>query len=207
MADQETLLSPSNVLLYGRIVTDLQLVNPPVDPPTPERYPPGADIGDLPPPPPVPPRLGRNNFLEDQLRDPNAQLARIYGFSYEGHYYDLTTPTIFLVHGPGVDPQAWRPLPPRDRVSRAPADADLTGVAGMTGTFSEDMRVWSYDKGDFTIRMDIETGPFEQTRLEAEVVAEEMQAYYSGQKVRASGQKVRASGQKVRGPGSGNLGD
>ncbi len=84
----------------------------------------------------------------------------------------------------------------------------------MTGTFSEDMKVWAYDKGDFTLRLDIETGPFEETLLDAELVAEEMQAYYSGQKVRASGQKVRASGQKVRasgqkvrGPGGGGLGD
>ena len=194
MANQESLLSPSNVLLYGRIITDLKF----------ERPAKGKQ---------VPPRLGANNFLEQQLQDPKAKLARIYGFSYEGHYYDLTSPAIFLVHGDGVDPEAPRPAEPR--VSRAPADADLTGVAGRTGSFSEDMKVWSYDKGDFSLRMDIETGPFEEILLEAELVAEEMQGYYSGQRVRASGQRVRASGQRVRASGQrvrgsgggGNLGD
>ena len=214
MANQETLLSPSNVLLYGRIVKDLRLV-PPVEQASKdggkaakERT---KDAGE---PPLEPPRLGANKFLEHQLQAKDAKLARIYGFSYDGHYYDLTSPTIFLVHGDGVDPQVPRPAPPRERVSRAPANADLTGVAGMTGTFSEDMKVWAYDKGDFTIRMDIATGPFEEMLLEAELVAEDMQAHYSGQRVRASGQRVRASGQRVRasgqrvrGPGGGGLGD
>jgi len=145
VANQETLLSPSNVLLYGRVVRDLRL----------------APTESL-----VPPRLGGNNFLQRQLQDPDARLARIYGFSYEGHYYDLTSPKVFLVHGDGVDPEAPRPAEPR--VSRAPADADLTGVAGRTGSFSEDIKVWSYDKGDFTIRLDFEIGPFEQVLLEAQ---------------------------------------
>ena len=61
------------------------------------------------PPPPPPPRLGGNNFLQAQLASPGARLARIYAFSYEGHYYDLGTPAIFLVHGPGRDPEAFRP--------------------------------------------------------------------------------------------------
>jgi hypothetical protein len=159
---------------------------------------------------PVPPRGGANNFLEQQLQAKDPRLARIYGFSYEGHYYDLTSPAIFLVHGDGVDPEA--PPPDDPRVSRAPASADLTGVAGRTSSFSEDMKVWSYDKGDFSLRMDIETGPFEEILLEAELAAEEMQGYYSGQRVRASGQRVRASGQRVRASGqrvrgSGGLGD
>ncbi len=214
MADQETLLSPSNVLLYGRIVKDLEFV------PHPEKASKGSDKATKEKakadgsPPLEPPRLGANRFLERQLQEKDARLARIYGFSYEGNYYDLTSPTIFLVHGDGVDPQEPRPTPPRERVARAPANADLTGVGGMTGTFSEDMKVWAYDKGDFTLRLDIETGPFEDVLLEAELVAEEMQAYYSGQRVRASGQRVRASGQRVRasgqrvrGPGGGGLGD
>ena len=69
----------------------------------------------------------------------------------------------------------------------APAGADPTGVAGMSGTFSEDMKVWSYDKGDLTIRMDTATGPFEETPPEAELVAEEMQACYGGQRLPSPG--------------------
>ena len=82
-------------------------------------------------PPTQPPRRGDNNFLERQLRAEGARLARIYAFSYEGHYYDLPKPALFLVHGPGSDPEAFRPAPdlPNARVDRAPADADRTGIA------------------------------------------------------------------------------
>lgn len=135
----ETLLSPSNILLYGRELVDLQIVNPPPPPsgsppnnnppssglPLDDVQPPGGGdgpdgpAGTLPPPPP-PPRLGSNNFLQAQLASPGARLARIYAFSYEGHYYDLAAPALFVVHGPGRDPEAFRPLLtlPNARVSR-----------------------------------------------------------------------------------------
>jgi hypothetical protein len=197
----ETLLSPSNILLFGRLLEDLEFKY--VDPSSK-----GPDQKTNPPS-----RLGDNGFLQKQLesgkttkkKGDDPRLARIYGFSFEGHYYDLVKPAIFLVHGPGVDANDEKPPARR---SRAPSDADRTGTAAQDYTFSEDMKVWSYDKGDFSIRLDIETGCLEEILLETELAAEDPHAYYSGQKVRYSGQKVRYSGQKVRGPGrGGNLGD
>jgi hypothetical protein len=44
-------------------------------------------------------RLGQNNQLERQLSE--ASFARIYGFSYDGAYYELPRPTLFLIHGEG----------------------------------------------------------------------------------------------------------
>lgn len=190
----ETLLSPSNILLYGRVMTDIELVraDPSASPPVPDPY---KDLSEpdlasdgrvkdahgaeerechtLPPPPP-PPRLGDNNFLQRQLTTygqvdaTRPRLARIYGFSFEGHYYDLPKPAIFLVHGPGSDPEAWRPSTalPHARVDRAPADADRTGVASTPSSFSEDMRVWSYDKNDHSLRLDTDSGTIEQILLE-----------------------------------------
>ena len=32
-----------------------------------------------------------------------------------------------------------------------------------------DMKVWVYDKGDFSMRLDVETGTFERILLEAEL--------------------------------------
>ena len=37
--------------------------------------------------------LGANQSLRRQLDDPQAGFARIYGFSFEGHYYDLPKPS------------------------------------------------------------------------------------------------------------------
>jgi hypothetical protein len=182
----ETLLSPSTVLLYGRKVKDLTFTynRPPTEQPSP--------LDDDPPP-----RLGRNNFLQQQLRARDALLARIYGFSYEGHYYDLAKPAIFLVHGDGTpadkmpdDTQVQR------RVSRSPADADRTGMAGQTGSFSDDIRVWSYDKGDFSIRFDTETGTWEDILVAIELGGGG--AFFGGAQARISGAQARISGAQAR---------
>lgn len=194
----ETLLSPSTILLFGRVVQDLQFA-PAV------HQGPGADGLNTNPPQgpnalePPPPRQGRNNFLQRQLADPNATLARIYGFSYEGHFYDLAKPAIFLVHGQGT-PVELSPAAgvPWNRLERTPADVDRTGVAGTDRSSSFDIKVWSYDKGDFSVRLDIETGPFEQVLLEAALASEGAAAAFSGAHTRLSGAHTRLSGAHTR---------
>lgn len=172
----ETLLSPTGVLLYGRVLQDLSFNFVAVDSQGPHC---GA---------PPPPRLGQNLFLQGPLQAANVRLARIYGFSYEGHYYDLAKPAIFIVHGDGTDPD--EPVPTdtnanrESRMARTPADTDRTGVAGTSRSFSDDIRVWSYDKGDFSIRLDVETGSFEQILLQAEIRTERVQMHYSGDRAR-----------------------
>jgi hypothetical protein len=195
----ETLLSPSNILLYGRVLTDLTLDlprDPTLDSPTSATSRRGAGttratstgsgsmVASTASSPPQ--KGGQNRFLERQLTaDKNVpervpKLARIYGFSYEGHYYDLARAAIFLVHGPGDDPEAPRPAPD-SRVARAPADADRIGIAYTDRSFADDIKVWTYDKGDFSIRLDPETGPLEQILLQAELRSDKLQTYYSGQ--------------------------
>ncbi len=197
----ETLLSPSTVLLYGRVLLDLQFAYH--DPrPGAGTNPATGALGA----PPI--RESANDFLEDQLRHAVAgQLpgfARIYGFSFEGYYYDLAKPAIFLVHGPGDDPDprlqagAAPPFANPDRASTAPHDVDFTGTANQDYSFASDLRVWPYDKGDFSIRLDTETGPFEQILLEAELDEEAIEAFYSGQRARVGGQRARVGGQRAR---------
>ena len=67
MADEETLLTPSSIKLFGRLVAGITL-----DPKQ------------------VPIGLGANQFLRAQLAVEDARLARIYGFSHMGHYTELT---------------------------------------------------------------------------------------------------------------------
>jgi hypothetical protein len=183
----ETLLSPSNILLYGRVLADVLLEHPAAEANNPGQ---GPDEP-VPDPPQAPPKLGENRFLQRQLtahaddENRSPRLARIYGFSYEGHYYDLARPAIFLVHGPGNDPEAFRPGAANNleiRGDRAPADADRTGIAYTASSFSHDIKVWSYDKGDFSIRLDPDSGPLEQILLLAELEMEGVQTQYSGQK-------------------------
>jgi hypothetical protein len=135
--------------------------------------------------------LGANLFLQNQLAATGARLARVYGFSYEGHYYDLPKPAIFLVHGDG------------DAVVGDPrSDLNTAGVMAREWEFNaankiaNDVRRWSYDKGDFSIRMDIETGQFEQILLAA--ITRGGTGLTSGSDLRTSGSDLRISGSDLR---------
>ena len=138
----------------------------------------------------------QNNFLQEQLKDPTSQLARIYGFSFEGQYYDLAKPALFLVHGPGE--VADRVVGTDARYARAPEEADRTGVAAQGYSFSEDIRVWSYDTGDYSIRLDVETGTFEQILLDAETRLNKLEGTYTGASARISGASARVTGASAR---------
>ncbi|TIL72865.1 MAG: hypothetical protein E5Y65_28235 [Mesorhizobium sp.] len=162
MSDNETLLGVSSVYLFGRLLEDVTLKG-------------GDTYGNL-------PRPGNNNFLRRQLEHvagpaekehPDACLARIFSFSFEGAFYELAPPAIFLVHGAGLDPDD---PPPTDadnevaykRLSRVPGSSARTGLGFQIGAFSKDMKVWIYDKSDHSLRLDAETGSLEQILLSGE---------------------------------------
>jgi hypothetical protein len=90
--------------------------------------------------------------------------ARIYAFSFEGAIYGLPKPAIFLVHGPG--------LPVDVKQARGfHTTLDESGVIAREWEFASsagnDILYWEYEKGDFSIRLDTEAGPFEQILLSA----------------------------------------
>jgi hypothetical protein len=112
-----------------------------------------------------PVQLGANRFLNQQLQDPASRFARIYAFACEGIFYNLPRPALFLVHGPG-SPSDYGD-PPTEHTS-----LETAGVIAKEWEFSalsghKDLRRWEYDKGDFSIRLDIEAGTFEDVLLAA----------------------------------------
>jgi len=150
---------------------------------------------------------GPNNLLDTQI-DATSQFARIYGFAYEGTFYELPEPAIFMVHGPGKS--ATDDNKPGNLAARAPNEPSQSGVAAADFQIANDIRVWSYDKADFSIRMDTMTGMLEQILLDlyfgfdspAISGAKVSGAKVSGAKV--SGAKVsgaKVSGAKARGSG------
>jgi hypothetical protein len=144
----ETLLAASEVKLYGREISDLSVKAG------------GATV------------LGANAFLKQQLTASNPKFARIYAFSFEGQYYVLPKPAIFLVHGNGAD-----------------ASGD-PGVAAKGWDFLSGIKAWSYDKADFSIRLDIETGPLDKILLEDAVKPDPSSAQYGSSKVHLGSSKV-----------------
>lgn len=76
--------------------------------------------------------------------------ARIYGYSFNGTYYEMAGPSLFLVHGKGEAAKKVEvPGPNLD-------DDD---------PFYESLKVWEYDKADQTMRLDMDSGTFEQVLL------------------------------------------
>jgi hypothetical protein len=140
-------------------------------------------------------RGGKEGDIEGQLKAEERCFARIYGFSYEGTYYDLPYPCLFLVHGDGLDVAEeanWHLMGAALR-ARGLGDPSLTGLAAADFQFAENLRVWSYDRFDYTIRMDVESGMFDQVLLEA---------FLGGGGPSASGARVsgaRVSGARVSG--------
>jgi hypothetical protein len=153
----ETLLFASAVKLYGRVVEGLEIK---LDQARSE--------------------LGANQFLRQQL-DPTAnsaaapQLARIYGFSYAGRYTPLSRPALFLVHGGGT-------AIPTDAVT-----TDISGQADNRREFLSDIKVWEYDRGDFSLRLDLDSGPLERLLIDAEDRRDDAPPYFRGAHVRTRG--------------------
>ena len=155
----ESLLSPSSVLMFGRVLGDLQ-INP------------TASSGS-----------SGNSLLSNQLGAGNARLARIYGFSFEGQYVDVLPPAIFLVHGDG---------------DKADDTIEVSGMAFQDEEFAPDVRVWSYDKNDLSIRLDPMSGTLEDILLAYEF-AGDMGSFAGASARGASARGASARGASARG--------
>lgn len=105
--------------------------------------------------------------LADKLKVADPQLARIYGFSHEGQYFDLARPTIFLVNGPGTTVGDELPA---------------TRIAATPPELADQVLAWDYDRGDFSLRIDLDVGSLDRILLDAEIGADPMG--YAGANVR-----------------------
>ena len=156
---KENLLSPSNLILFGR---EFPLTFT------------AASIEES--------QGGANTFLRDQLKVTganSARLARIYAFSYEGHFYNLPRPAVFLVHGAG-NPISGSGLAQRGVAAGARPTTTDSGLVAREFDFEfgeppaapqyeagEHLRYWEYDKADMSLRIDITSGHLYEILIEA----------------------------------------
>jgi hypothetical protein len=164
----ETFFEPTRIFLFGKQFAGLIYDPAPMRDPRPGQaeaewstYPPDAlDKLGMPP-----------SRLERTLRrlgseEAQSGFARIYSFSFEGHYYKLPRPQLFLVAGPGANPQQVADGAMQFNTRRV-------GLEGKDWHFSEDIRVWAVDKKDLAICLDMEIGNYEQLLLESMMAFEE----------------------------------
>lgn len=109
----ETLLSISEVLLYGEKVADMT--------------------------------------YKDKKGDPIKRFIRVFGFGFEGGYYALDAPIIMLLAGNGV------------------SITDKNTPKDVKDSFATDIKLWTLDKSDSSVRLDELTGTIEEILLEVEL--------------------------------------
>jgi hypothetical protein len=137
-----SLLAPSTVRLFGRELITLDLVaGRAAQVSTDSRY-----KGESP--------------LAGLLKQTNLHLAYILAFSYEGRYAPFHTPALFIVRTPG-DPvvEAGKAIDPA-RLGLAHLDGTIT--------FASDLKYWTYDRSDQTIRLDLASGTLQQLVIDSE---------------------------------------
>ena len=166
MPSQEGLLTPSTIWLFGRVLADLRIdLRSLEEIPKGETSPVGDETDNM------PPRICANNLLPEPIAGNDPRLARIYAFSFEANYYDLMCPTIFLVHGDGIAADGSETKADREEraFTRMPPEVGRTGLSKQLGSFSKGTKVWPYDRGDFTIRLDSDSGSFDTLLLMTEL--------------------------------------
>jgi hypothetical protein len=83
-----------------------------------------------------------------------------------------------------------------------PSEVGRTGLATFIGSFGRDMRVWAYDRADFTIRLDMEGGSFDTLLLSNEIGDGDAVARSAGSVARSAGSVARSAGSVARAAGS-----
>lgn len=160
----ETLLSDSTVWLFGRVMKDITITANAADYRV-DFSSPGLNRGSA------------NHLLANQLLADGACLARIYSFSFQNEIFDLVAPSLFLVHGDGVDPHEIfdSKLPPEvaDQVG-------LSGTGRQGEVYSASIKVWAYDRDDFSLRLNMMTGPLNRILLEQELSDEGLRGFSRG---------------------------
>lgn len=170
----ENLFTPSAIKLFGREFKGLS-VNQPLqdeDPPLGEPRIPGDDVQNTLKYQQHPGRLERALRKVDPTaskRENYARFARIYAFAYEGQYYELPRPILFLVRGPGEAPEGTSTF-----------TVQKVGVAAKDWRFASDIKMWEADDKDMSMCIDIESGTMKEILLQPVLETEEEMAPLRG---------------------------
>ena len=162
-SDIETFLEPTRIFLFGKPFPTLVYDPTPMSGGTTE-YPRefeeikvpevGAEL-------PMPP--GRVEQALHQAAEAKGIFARIYGFSYEGHYYKMPRPLLFLVRG---EEDRTR-MPEESNTGYRQFNTRFVGVEARDWQFGNDIRVWAVDKHDIAVSLNLQIGTYSEVLLES----------------------------------------
>jgi hypothetical protein len=162
----ETFLEPTRIFLFGKPFPTLVYDPRPMGPEFEALNVPAAGA-ELPMPP------GRVEQALRQAAEADGIFARIYGFSYEGHYYKMPRPLLFLVRG--EEDRSRMPEEPGGDYRQF--NTRFVGVEARDWQFGNDIRVWAVDKHDIAVRVDVEIGTYNKVLLESVAAGPEESAF------------------------------
>ena len=168
----ETFLEPTRIFLFGKPFPTLEYKSDPMSrggttgtggtsfDPEFEPYAEPSAAGGTSPAPELPMPPGQVEQALRQAAD-GGIFARIYGFSFEGHYYKLPRPSLFLVRGEGRKGSLDEAGPGGRGFSTR-----LVGVEAKDWHFGSDIRVWAVDRYDIAVCLDVEIGSYDEVLLQ-----------------------------------------
>ena len=173
--DFETFFEPSRIWLFGKPFKSLTYDRSSMSDewvPYDVSTAPGADGSAMPPR-----RIERSLRRQQPAVTPVVPIfARIYSFSFEGHYSKLPRPLLFLVYGDGATNEKYDPEkdvggggPKKVR----PFNTKFTGIEARDWNFADDIRMWGVDRRDVAVCLDVEVRPYQEVLLDSQVAFEE----------------------------------
>jgi hypothetical protein len=183
----ETFLEPTRIFLFGKPFPTLVYDPTPMSGGT-AAYPDrefeafdapeeGAEEGaELPMPP------GRVEQALRQAAEAEGIFARIYGFSYEGHYYKMPRPLLFLVRGE----EDRSRMPEEPGTDYRQFNTRFVGVEARDWQFGNDIRVWAVDKHDIAVCLNVEIGTYNKVLLQSLAAGPEESAFRGRQYARSA---------------------
>lgn len=175
----ETFFEPTRIWLFGKRFTSIEYKRDTMSREWSD-YKAPAPTTDLPMPPRRIERALRRQAIHwtgnqvDEVISPI--FARIYSFSFEGNYYNLPRPLLFLVTGPGTKPTTKLRHPERDFSAserQRAFETKFTGLEAKDWNFADDICVWAVDKRDLAVCLDVEVGPYQEILLDSMIAYEE----------------------------------
>ena len=143
--DPKSLLGAGDIRLFGVVVEDLVF------------QPGGASAGET--------GLAEGDaMLRARLHQRGGRFARIYGFTYEGTFYLMPRPALFLVHSKGE-----------------PVTTTLADQLALS--LPDALRSWTSDVFDHNVRLDVSVGSMRDIALEQNIDEQGLQSHYSGKLV------------------------
>jgi hypothetical protein len=118
--------------------------------------------------------------------DKGQTIARIYAFAFQNEFFELASPALFIVSNH------------KGKVGAGPT-LDFTGLSRTPANLNPELDVWTVERDDLTVRLDIMAGTFTRVLLDYELAESGLQDFVRGGKQLGTPTAVSSRTRRPRG--------